>query len=81
MRKVTYIMIFPDGEKLVAKACAKAPGDTVSIEYSGTAVKPAPFPEQATLGFLEWYWQVKASSAGADMEVTVEGDYESGAGG
>ncbi len=81
MRKLTCVMIFPDGEKLVAEACAKAPEDSVSIEYSGTAVRPAAFPETATLGFLEWYWQRVASSFGADMEITVEGNYESGAGG
>jgi hypothetical protein len=76
MRTLIATMVFPKGRKLVAKAAAKWEGETIRVEYAGELSQLKPFTDRGTLEFIEWYLRGIAGSYGAELTISVEGNYE-----
>ena len=76
MRTTTCTLTFPDGKKVVASASAKSENENVRFDYSGDTSRFQPFGDKGTIGFFEWYLRGIAANYGANIEVSVQGDFE-----
>jgi hypothetical protein len=67
----TYVctLTWPDGKKLVARACANSLDQEVNVEWSGATdrLDQAVIGDHA-VGFLRWYLQARAQQLGAQFE-------------
>jgi hypothetical protein len=77
VKVITCKLTLKDGDTIVARASSPAPDAEVPILYTGAIQRLGNLCQTANLPFLDFWIRERARNLGAEIEIQLEGSYDS----